>query len=282
MTADDTARDITADNHDTHYLARPGGRIAYDVGGEGPLVVLVPGMGDLRATYRFCAPALRDAGYRVACTDLRGHGDSDVTFASYGDTETAGDIAALIDHLGGPALVVGNSMGAGSAALASAERLDLVAGLVLVGPFVRDPRANAVVRLAMRLAMARPWVAMVWKAYLPKLYAGRRPADFDRYRQRVVANLRRPGYAAAFSRTTRLSHAQVEARLADVKAPVLIVMGALDPDFPDPEVEADWIASTLHAEVVMVPDAGHYPQSQRPDVTVDAVVRFAGKVHSRA
>ncbi len=157
-----------------------------------------------------------------------------------------------------------------------------MAGLVLVGPFVRDPRTNAALRVAMRLAMARPWVATVWKAYLPKLYAGRRPADFDRYRDRVVANLRRPGYAAAFSRTTRLSHAPVEARLADVKAPALVVMGALDPDFHHPEEEAGWIASTLHAEVVMVPEAGHYPQSQRPDITVEAVVRFAGKVHHRA
>ena len=126
----------------TCYLNRPDGRIAYDIEGDGPLVVLVPGMGDLRATYRFCAPALRKAGYRVACSDLRGHGDSDVTFASYGDVETAGDIAALVDHLGGPAVVVGNSMGAGSAALASAERPDLVVGLVLIGPFVRDPKAT--------------------------------------------------------------------------------------------------------------------------------------------
>jgi pimeloyl-ACP methyl ester carboxylesterase len=61
-------------------------------------VVLVPGMGDLRAAYRFLAPALRDAGYRVACTDLRRHGDSDTTFSSYGDLETAGDILALIEE----------------------------------------------------------------------------------------------------------------------------------------------------------------------------------------
>jgi pimeloyl-ACP methyl ester carboxylesterase len=47
-----------------------------------PLVVLVPGMGDLRASYRFLAPALKEAGHRVACTDLRGHGDSDAMFSS--------------------------------------------------------------------------------------------------------------------------------------------------------------------------------------------------------
>jgi pimeloyl-ACP methyl ester carboxylesterase len=44
--------------------------------------VLVPGLGDLRASYRFLAPALKEAGYRVACTDLRGAGGSDATFSS--------------------------------------------------------------------------------------------------------------------------------------------------------------------------------------------------------
>jgi pimeloyl-ACP methyl ester carboxylesterase len=82
MNVDDTTS--TASAHNTSYLACPGGRVGYDVAGEGPLVVLVPGMGDLRAGYRFLAPALREAGYRVACTDLRGHGDSDTTFSSYG------------------------------------------------------------------------------------------------------------------------------------------------------------------------------------------------------
>ena len=42
---------------ETSYLSRPEGRIGYDVAGGGLLVVLVPGMGDLRAGYRFLAPA---------------------------------------------------------------------------------------------------------------------------------------------------------------------------------------------------------------------------------
>jgi pimeloyl-ACP methyl ester carboxylesterase len=263
----------------TSYLARPGGRIGYDVAGSGPLVVLVPGMGDLRAGYRFLAPALRAAGYRVACTDLRGHGDSDPTFPAYGDDETAGDVAALIAELGGPAIVVGNSMGAGSAVLAAARRPELVSGLVLVGPFVRDPRISTVRRVLLRAAMARPWAAVVWKSYLPTLYAGRRPADFSAYRDQIVASLRRPGYAQAFSLTTRTSHRQAEAQLAAIKVPVLVVMGEQDPDFPDPAVEAAWIAQATHAQVVMVPAAGHYPQSQRPDITTGAVLRFLETTH---
>ena len=136
-------------------------------------MILVPGMGDLRTGYRFLAPALRAAGYRVACTDLRGHGDSDATFTSYGDQETAGDVIALIEELGGPAVVVGNSMGAGAAVIAAAERPELVSGLVLVGPFVRNPKTSPMQRLLLRVAMAPPWAAISWKSYLPKLYAGR-------------------------------------------------------------------------------------------------------------
>ena len=42
---------------ETSHLSRPEGRIGYDVAGGGSLVVLVPGTGDLRAGYRFPAPA---------------------------------------------------------------------------------------------------------------------------------------------------------------------------------------------------------------------------------
>ena len=61
------------------------------------------------------------------------------------------------------------------------------------------------------------------------LTPGRRPADFGEYRDQVVASLRRPGYAKAFSATTRTSHDPAEARLADVTAPALVVMGEQDP-----------------------------------------------------
>ncbi len=61
------------------------------------------------------------------------------------------------------------------------------------------------------------------------LTPGRRPADFGEYRDQVVASLRRPGYAKAFPATTRTSHDPAEARLADVTAPVLVVMDEQDP-----------------------------------------------------
>jgi len=266
----------------TEYLTRPDGRVAYDVAGTaGPLVVLVPGMGDLRATYRFLAPLLIAAGYRVASTDLRGHGDSDSTFESYGDAETASDVIALIEELGGPAVVVGNSMGAGAAAHAASERPDLITGLALVGPFVRNGDVNTFTRFMVRIAMATPWVATSWRAYLPRLYAGHTPTDLDAHLRSVIASVRRPGYARAFSLTTRADHAPTEARLGQVHAPTLVVMGELDPDFPDPRAEADWIAAALQGEVVMVADAGHYPQSQQPEVVSEAILGFLSRTVQR-
>ncbi|MGA7989097.1 MAG: alpha/beta hydrolase [Candidatus Dormiibacterota bacterium] len=266
----------------TSYLTRSEGRVAYDIAGDGPLLVLVPGMGDLRASYRFIAPVLRDAGYRVACMDLRGHGGSDATFASYGDVETAGDIVALIQEVGGPAVVVGNSMAAGSAVIAAAEHPDLVRGLVLVGPFVRNGKMSAAQRLLFRVAMAPLWAATAWKSYLPKLYAGKRPEDFDAYRDQVISAMHKPGHTKAFSRTTHTSHDPAAALLGKVAAKSLVVMGDRDPDFPDPKAEADWIGATLHANVVMVPEAGHYPQSQQPEITANAVLGFLKSLDGNA
>jgi pimeloyl-ACP methyl ester carboxylesterase len=267
----------------TKYLGRPAqGNIAYDVQGTGPLVLLVPGMGDLRSAYRFLTPALLAAGYTVASTDLRGHGDSDMSFTSYGDADTAGDIEALLLELGQPAVIIGNSMSAGSAVIVAAEHPELVEGLVLVGPFVRPPSTNAFENLVFRAMMARPWAAAAWKAYMPTLYAGALPTDFTEYQQRVIASLKRPGYASAFSLTTRTDHFLACASLASVHAPTLVVMGDKDPDFKNPKAEADWIATTLHGSAVMVPEAGHYPQSQQPELVSAAIIDFLGGTNGRA
>ena len=259
----------------THYLSRPDGRVAFDLQGEGPLLVLVPGMGELRSSYRFLTPTLVAAGYSVATTDLRGHGDSDTTFTTYGDVATAGDIAALIEHLGQSAVIVGNSLAAGASVIVAADHPDRVDGLVLIGPFVRNPPSNAFTRAMFHTMMSPLWIAPMWKSYMPTLYKGRKPDDFDDYRTAVVASLKRKAYAKAFSQTTRqTTHDPAEARLGAVTAPAIVIMGELDPDFKDPAAEAAFVGDVLHAEVVMVAEAGHYPQAQQPDVTAAAVLGF--------
>jgi pimeloyl-ACP methyl ester carboxylesterase len=258
----------------TAYLDRPGGRIAYDVTGNGPLVICLPGMGDVRSVYRFLAAALADAGFRVATMDLRGHGDSDATFDAYDDVAAGSDLIALAKHIGGRTVFIGNSMGAGAACWAAAEEPHLTGGLVLIGPFVRDGAANPFGTLLFRLALLRPWGPAAWHAYFSSLYPTRHDAEFEAHMTEVTRSLHRAAYWEAFRATTRTSHAPAETRLGEVRAPTLVVMGDKDPDFPDPAAEANWIAQRLACEVLMVADAGHYPQAEFPEIVSPAVVQF--------
>jgi pimeloyl-ACP methyl ester carboxylesterase len=264
------------------FLQRDEGRIAYEVSGDGPLVVCVPGMGELRSIYRYTVPALVANGFRVASMDLRGHGDSDASFSSYDDPAAASDIGALIGHLGGPAVIVGNSMGGAAAVMVAAARPELVAGLVLVGPVVREQPTGAVTSLLMRLLMGGPWARAAWASYLPKLSPGRRPEDFAQHRAAIVASMRRPGYTQAFCKTTRTNHAKAQATIGDVTAPALVVMGERDPDFRDPAAEARWLSERLNAEVVMVPGAGHYPQAEYPEIVGPPLLAFVSRAFKGA
>ncbi len=269
------ARSVGGAAH-TGRVARDHGHIAFDLQGpdDGPLAVLAPGLGDLRAEYRYLAPRLAAQGWRVATVDLRGHGDSSPSWPSYTTTDVAGDLLAVVDHLGGPAVLVGNSFSAGSAVWASVERPDLVAGRVLIGPFVRDHPTPWWMRAAMAVLFAGPWRVRAWDAYYASLFPSRAPDDLADHRRALRRNLAEPGRFAAATAMMAAGNGVVERRLAEVGVPTLVVMGSEDPDFPDPAAEAAWIAERTDGDVAMIDDAGHYPQSERPDATAAAILAF--------
>jgi len=265
---------------DTRFLDRPSGRIAYDDRGNGPLVVMVPGLGDVRAEYRFLAAKLVDAGYRAVTMDLRGHGESSTGWPDYSCTALGQDIVALLEHLdAGPAILIGTSMGAGAVAWAAAEAPEQSAGLVLIGPFVRDvppwsKLKGAIQMLMIKVALAGPWAARVWGSYYDALYPTSKPADLDDYRSALVRSLGEPGRMAALKGMIYASKADVAARLGDVQAPTLVMMGTKDPDFANPAGEAEIVADLLNGEVVMIEGAGHYPHAEMPEVASPPILDF--------
>ena len=102
----------------TNFLKIDGGSIAYDDSGSGPLVICVPSMGDLRGEYRFLAPRLASAGYRVVSMDVRGHGETSVAWPDYSVAAIGSDMLALARSLdAGPAAIIGTSMAAGAGRL---------------------------------------------------------------------------------------------------------------------------------------------------------------------
>jgi pimeloyl-ACP methyl ester carboxylesterase len=264
----------------TEYLERERGRLAFDVRGEGPLVVCVPGIGDLRQEYRFLAPLLADEGFRVSTLDLRGHGESSTGWQDLSAEAIGGDTLALVRHLGGErALVVGTSMAAGAAVWAAAEDPQAVGGVVLVGPFVRDlgsPMQQRLYRALFRVLLARPWGLSAWMRYWTSLFPSRKPDDFDVYAETLRRNLGETGrFAAVQGMMLGPSRHGIEERLARVDVPALVVMGTGDRDFKDPAAEARLVADRLRGSVALVEGAGHYPHVELPEQTGERILSFA-------
>jgi pimeloyl-ACP methyl ester carboxylesterase len=107
-------------------------RLAYSVAGSGPPLVLIHGAYVDRRMWAPQVAFLRDR-YRVVTLDLRGHGETGPTRAErYTIPLLAGDLGALLDHLGIERAVLGGlSMGGMIAQSFAARRPERVRALVL-------------------------------------------------------------------------------------------------------------------------------------------------------
>ncbi len=267
--------------------------IAYDLIGEGPLVVLAHGIGDSRHSYRFLAPALAAAGYRVANVDIRGCGDSSLGWDGYSRTDIAGDLVAVVRHLGGPAVIIGQSISGGAASIAAATAPELISGVIELAPFTRAQsfdlgglfrarrfRAGFVQLAKVLVAGSLP----AWKKYLD-LALPTKPADWDAELARIEAKLSEPGRMAALQAMCKANPGDAGAALAKVTCPVLIVEGTLDPDWADPRAEGEKIVAELPkglGELAVIEGAGHYPHAQTPDQVLALAVPFLARTLARA
>lgn len=250
--------------------------IAFQTFGTGPrVVVALPGIGDMRSSYRRFAPQLAETGHTLHVMDLRGHGGSATDYPSYTSEDIGDDVVAFLEEADlNDVTIVGNSVGA-AAAVHAALNSPRVGRIVSLSGFVGDPPRFRLMRPMLALAFARPWGRAVWKSYRKSLFASP-PADLDQNQAEIYENLGQPGRLRAVRRMMCASKATIAARLAELKVPALIAMGADDPDFPDPKAEAQRQADALGGTntVVMINGAGHYPQIEKPDETVAAIAAF--------
>jgi pimeloyl-ACP methyl ester carboxylesterase len=254
---------------ETRFMTLPEGRIAYDDQGTGPLVICIPGMGDLRAEYRLLAPQLVAAGFRVVTMDTRGHGETDARWSDYSVAAIGADMVALARELhAGPVYLVGNSMAAGAAIWAAAEAPELVAGVVMLSPIARDMAPYWQGRILYTTLFAPlfsgPWGPAMWRRYLTSLYPTGQPEDLAPHLARVEANLRQPGRMRALRAMLAASKDSAGRRLGRVTAPALLIFGTKDRDFASPETEARTLTGLLGgpSRVEMIAGAGHYPHAE--------------------
>ena len=275
------------------YLSIAGNKIAYDVTGDGPLVVLAHGMGDSRHSYRFIAPALVAAGYRVANMDIRGCGDSSLGWDGYSRTDIAGDLVALVRHLGGPAVIMGQSISGGAATIAAAAAPQLISGVIELAPFTRNQTVSlgGLIRtkryrtgstlLGMTMALGS---LASWKKYLDLAYPSK-PADWAGELSRIETKLNEPGRMKALQAMCKTSPGDAGAQLPNVKCPVLVIQGGLDPDWADPRAEGEKIIADLPTglgQLAMIEGAGHYPHAQTPEEVLALSLPFLARTLTNA
>ena len=226
--------------------------IAYDVRGSGPTVVLIHGGILDRRMWNNEAHEWASR-FRVVRYDLRGHGRSDNITTPFSAID---DLASVLDAVGARrAHLVGLSLGSRVALDFALTHPDRVDRLVLAGPFPsgmpvteRIPGLDSLIAAATRGDVQR---AAAVTADMPAFAA---PPDKAMWvRSIVMSNARVYGQSPTAER--QLSTPAM-LRLADVRAPTLIILG--DREGRDIKAAADSLARGIHgAQRVVVPGAGH-------------------------
>jgi pimeloyl-ACP methyl ester carboxylesterase len=251
-----------------------------DTGGDGPLLVMLPGAGDLRTEYRFNIAPLAAAGYRVVTADLPGHGDSGPA-AEYTVAAAAASLIDLIEHLdSGPAVVVATSFAPAAAVWAAAERPDLVRALVAISPhlYADNSLKGRMLSAAIRMLLAGPWAGSMWARFYAGWYKSTPPADLDREIERLRGMLADPSRRRAVRRTLTAGRRGVAEKVSQLTIPTLTIFGSADDHFADPTAEAAAVAADLRGASLVVEGAGHYPQVEAPDQVTAAITAFLATI----
>ena len=259
------------------YSAPDGTGLAYRLCGAGSPVICLPGGPMQDAEYLGELGGL-SAHRQLLMLDLRGTGRSATPAdpTSYRCDRQVDDVEALREHLGRDRVdLLAHSAGANLALLYTARYPRRVGKLVLVAPstFAVGISATGESRLeTARLRRDEPWFAPAYAA-LQAIVAGEGtngswteidPFFYGRWDAAAQKHLasqdghRNEEAAAAFGADGAYDPPATRARLATVTAPVLLVAGEVDLN-SIPGVVAELADLFPRAELVIQPDAGHYP-----------------------
>jgi pimeloyl-ACP methyl ester carboxylesterase len=227
-------------------------RTWYDERGDGEPLMLIHG-GAVDA--RFFDPNIDTlaARFHVVTPDLRGHGhtpdvDGPFTYESF-----AQDTIELIEAvIGGPAHLVGHSIGAGVALHVALRRPDLVRGLVLISAAFHHSGQIAVDDIDIDQV-----VATFGAAY------GQVSPDGEAH------------YAVVVRKEIEMDHREPAldvSDLAGVTAPTLVMAG--DDDVITLEHTLALYRGISNAELAVVPGTSHFLTQEKPQLVTTMVVDF--------
>jgi len=250
-------------------LELPDARIAYDLAGSGPPIVFLHGVGSNRQTWRAQIEAF-SATHTAVAIDARGYGDSWTRPGTVSMARFAADTAAVIQAVGGGrAHVCGLSMGGIVALHLWRDHPEVVLSLVLADSWAWHPAAAAGqdARLA---AIDANDMASLARIRMPAVYG---PGAAPPLVQRGVdtfASLDKSVYRAA---TAELWGVDMRGVAGSVTVPTLVLVGEHDSIAP-PHLSRELAALIPGAQLVVIPDAGHLPNEEKPAAFNQAVRSF--------
>ena len=266
------------------YAEVKGVRLRYEIGGSGPQLLLLHGLGGAASNWVELAPALARS-HRVLALDLPGHGGSAPLPAAPNIDAFADRVGLLAEREGMlPAAIVGHSAGGLIALRLALRRPESVTGIVLAASagistvrrlaevtvellgLVRPARALAPFRGLIARAPGLRYVAFGWWG----------AADPPALSASAVAGFL--AGAALHTDTTSLGRALVRddprPDLERISCPCLVLWGARD----------NWVlledgfefARRLRAPLRLIPGCGHLLIGERPDACLHAIESFLG------
>ena len=267
----------------------PAESLAVETAGDGPPVVLVPGLFGSAFGFRKLVPLLTAAGYRAIVIEPLGIGSSArPAKADYSLTAQADRLAAVLDtlHVRG-AVLLAHSIGGSEALRLAYRRPDLVRGLVSVEGGPTETAVTPAFKRALRFA---PWIKLFggMKLVRRKIRGLLLDASGD---PAWVTDEAVTGYTAGAARNLdaalKAYLAMADARepeklaphLAEIRCPVILVVGGAPHDGDVGPDEVRLLMRTLPAFTLdSVPGAGHFIYEEQPAAVAAAVARLEAAV----
>jgi pimeloyl-ACP methyl ester carboxylesterase len=256
----------------TSTLTTPrGDRVAYDLYGEGPGIIFIAGAGPFRAGDPLTTETARLAAERGITTlvfDRLGRGESEATGILDLERELE-TLAALIDVVGGSAVLCGHSSG-GSIALAAAARGLPVVGLALwETPIAGDPAAarDWAAEFVRRLDADELEPALEWymKDMPPEWLAGAKQSPG--YPTMVASVVSQRADAESLAWAASAPHAEL---FAEITVPVQAMHG--EETFDEMIASSADIVETVSGAVEKVMPGAHH--SWEPAPMAEELARF--------
>jgi pimeloyl-ACP methyl ester carboxylesterase len=249
----------------------PGARISYeDTGGSGPAVVLLHARTGCAAMWHGQLAAFSRAGYRCIAYDRRQSGRTEVAPGAP-EALPADDLLALVDRLGvGRFHLLGTAAGGIVALDFALSRPERVRTLVFANS-VGSAEIKQDAEYIRAAAQQRPPDELPPEIReLGEWYRRNDPAGVERWLALgAETRAKQPPFPATRNRITL-------ARLADLKMPVLLITGDIDPYTP-PAVLQAFHRRIPHATALVIANSGHSAFWEQPEQFNRAVLDFLAR-----